>query len=142
MSKQFHSAILFGTFDGIHNGHRFLLRQALDFAEKVTVILAKDSVVYRLKGHQTEMSFSERENVLYKEFPGVIVRGGDEEEESWNSVRETNPDVLVTGYDQTELRIALQKSFPHIPLITVGDHKGTELHSSLLRKKSNANNQN
>ena len=44
-------AVLFGTFDGIHEGHKNLLSQASSIASHLYVVIPNDHVVTVLKGY-------------------------------------------------------------------------------------------
>ena len=44
--------LVFGTFDGIHKGHLSFLNQAKEHGDYLTVVVAKDSNVKKLKGHK------------------------------------------------------------------------------------------
>ena len=44
-----HHVALFGTFDGVHDGHRDLFRQARKYGGRLSVIIARDWTVRQLK---------------------------------------------------------------------------------------------
>lgn len=135
MSKKFHTAVLFGTFDILHGGHHFLLKNATEIAQNITVVVSPDAVVLKYKGQKPIQSMSDRVSYLKKAYPNFIVLEGDLEEGSWGSISKITTDVFILGYDQQMLKQALQESFPQVPQILIEPYKGDELHSSLLRKR-------
>jgi FAD synthetase len=87
-----------GTFDGLHLGHAFLLqfarRRGLALAKRqgrpgvhVSVVIARDESVRRIKGTPAQHSEQERRRLVV---PNNFVR----------SVRRVDPDLVVLGYDQ------------------------------------------
>ncbi len=47
--KQFDHVMTFGTFDIFHPGHVFYLSEAQKFADTMTVVIARDARVLRVK---------------------------------------------------------------------------------------------
>jgi|GEM_PF-7070934 glycerol-3-phosphate cytidylyltransferase-like family protein len=47
--KEFDHVMTFGTFDIFHPGHRFYLSEAQKFARKMTVVIARDARVLKIK---------------------------------------------------------------------------------------------
>lgn len=135
MYKQFHTVILFGTFDGLHQGHHFLLKKASELAETVYSIVAPDYVVYTFKGQNPLNSLSHRMSDIKKAYPSIVVREGDLTQGSWSCLSGIAIDAFVVGYDQDALKKELQKSFPQVPQIVIEAYRGDELHSSLIRKQ-------
>ena len=68
--------LLFGTFDHLHPGHAFVLSEAVRRGH-VTVIVARDGNVERIKGRAPSQPEEERARVLREAFPGVTVALGD-----------------------------------------------------------------
>ncbi len=90
--------MLFGTFDGLHDGHRFVLQEAQKRGD-VTVVVARDHNVERIKGRAPLQSETIRSSVIEKEFPNVrVVLGG--EDDFLEVIRAHAPDLIVLGYDQ------------------------------------------
>ena len=46
--------MVFGTFDGIHDGHRHFLREAKKQGEELIVAVSKDEVVQKLKNRKEQ----------------------------------------------------------------------------------------
>ena len=90
--------LLFGTFDGLHPGHRFVMDEALRRGD-VTVVVARDATVERLKGRTPIDGQEERMRALREAYPGVAVLLGDPQD-FLAPVRAARPDIIVLGYDQ------------------------------------------
>ena len=144
--------LVFGTFDGLHEGHLAFLRQARTGAdgtrtgtetgsEKVwlTAVVARDETVELLKGQRPIRSLNARMKEL-KDF-GLVdeVVAGDEKIGRWEVIGKHNPHVIVLGYDQNDLRTALLGHIRQYDLETevrvAEGHEPDQLHSSLLNKE-------
>ncbi len=135
MEKEIKKVLIFGVFDGIHDGHRFFITEAQKLGS-VTVALAQDSAVIEHKDKTPRQNHKVRTTALHAEFPTIKVVLGDKTQSSWNIVDTENPDIIAIGYDQKNLKEAIEKHLqnrlvkPNI--VTIRDHRGEELHSSLL----------
>ena len=90
--------LVFGTFDHLHPGHTFFLEEASKHGE-LTVVVAKDANVLRIKGRLAEESQAERMAALQSTFPNVrVVLGSDDD--FLSPVRTFQPDLICLGYDQ------------------------------------------
>jgi len=91
--------LCFGTFDGLHPGHLSFLKQAKKYGNYLTVVVARDENVKKIKGSYP--FYNEllrlrriRESKLVKEaILGKIFF-------SYDIIKEINPDVICVGYDQ------------------------------------------
>ncbi len=96
--------MIFGSFDGLHPGHEYLLTKAKEYGEELWVSLAQDDVIQRLKGRQPQYTFSQRrEALLHSGFVDEVVPG-DPVEGEYHCVLAQKPDVIAFGYDQDALR--------------------------------------
>ena len=130
--------MVFGVFDGIHDGHRALLKQAKDLDNYLIVVVAPDHIVNELKGHSPRHDLVKRCSEV-DSITGVDeVLVGDKHNGTWEVVKKHQPDVIALGYDQTALRANLElhlDEFCSKPAIVVLDaYKPSELHSSLINK--------
>ena len=128
--------LVFGTFDGIHDGHRFFLREAKKHGEELVVGVAKDGTVKKLKGALPNIPLHNRIKMLQAEGLADRAIPGDENIGNWEIVKREKPDVICLGYDQKELATKLVKDLPafgfSIEIVIIKDYKGGELHNSLL----------
>lgn len=94
-----------GTFDGIHAGHRAYLRAAKALGGTLTVIVARDATVVRLKGKRPRRTERQRLAAIAK-LPevdravlGLPVRTA-REGERFRLLLRLRPDIICLGYDQ------------------------------------------
>ena len=90
--------MIFGTFDTLHPGHEFVLKEA-GTRGVVTVIVARNVNVQRMKGHTPKQNESKRMAAIRKAYPGYDVQLGDSND-FLAPVRKTKPDLILLGYDQ------------------------------------------
>ena len=128
--------IVFGIFDGVHDGHRDFFRQATEVGEHLIVVVGKDGMAFRLKGRTPRHSESERlDRVAHEHWVSFAVLG-DEELSSYQILEELNPDAICLGYDQQELgedlRRWMKRRGKQIPTHHLKPYAPDRLHSSLL----------
>ena len=88
-----------GVFDIIHIGHAHFLNSAKKYGDKLTVIVANDETVRKMKGEPI-LSATRRSEVVLQLKPVdevVIGRTGDMLD---IIVEEIKPDVIALGFDQ------------------------------------------
>ncbi len=90
--------LVFGTFDHLHPGHRFLLNRAQERGE-LFVVVAHDATVKRVKGFYPDQNQSERKEAIECDYPMVKVLFGDRND-YLAPIREVEPDLILLGYDQ------------------------------------------
>ncbi len=103
------TVLVFGTFDGIHEGHRYFLREAKKNGWLI-VAVAKDSTVKLLKGHMPKTPLPNRIRALKNEKIADDIVPGDQEIGYWKIIKRISPDIVCLGYDQENLRTALERS--------------------------------
>jgi len=87
-----------GTFDLIHLGHIYYLKEAKKLGDKIIVVVATDKTVRKLK-HEPINPENIRLN-LVKELKIVDEAYLGYEDNMYEIVEEINPDVIAIGYDQ------------------------------------------
>lgn len=90
--------LLFGTFDRLHPGHRFVLTEAQKRGA-LTIIIARDVTVQQHKGKLPVQSEEERMAAVSRAVPSASVLLGDRDD-YLRPVREHTPDLILLGYDQ------------------------------------------
>ena len=115
--------MVFGVFDGLHEGHKHFLKKALEQGELI-VVVARDLVVQQLKNKTPKISENERmaavRNFLRPAkpwrsgVPEATVVLGDEVQGSYEVVKTHQPDMICLGYDQHRLDEDLQRSHHEI----------------------------
>lgn len=137
MSMENEKIMVFGVFDNLHDGHRFLLENALKYGSNLYIVVTPTKTVQILKNKLPSYSIKERINALAKEYPNAQVIEGDTELGVWTPIEKYQPTKIICGYDQTDLYNELKKiqakyTFELIKIES--DHKGSELHSRIINK--------
>lgn len=92
--------IAFGTFDIVHPGHLFFLKEAKKLGDFLVVVIARDQTVARLKKHPTKNNETARlSQVTSFGVADKVVLGSLTD--IFEVVRQENPDIVALGYDQT-----------------------------------------
>ena len=95
--------MVFGVFDGFHQGHEVFLREAKKLGDHLIAVVAQDHIVRHMTGADPSANLSERFEEI-EHFDGVDeVVIGDFELAIWKTVERYKPDVVVFGKDQTLL---------------------------------------
>lgn len=130
--------LLFGSFDGIHPGHEYLINQALLYGSKIVLVVAQDDIITAIKKRPPENNLSVRMLKLSEQFPKAIVVPGDAQQGMWSVIKDYRPETVVVGYDQNKLRDALEKIKDeyHFDLKMAPSFFPEKYKSSLLRKKN------
>jgi FAD synthetase len=136
----FKTVVIFGTFDGIHEGHREFIRQARKQGEKLVAIIARDEAVKKLKRKTPINDELERLNAVLNMEDIDLVFLGDPEQGTYNILREVNPDIIFLGYDQQDLHNDIVEkiknvALPKIELIFGKPYQPELFHSSILNNK-------
>jgi FAD synthetase len=140
-----------GTFDGLHLGHTFLLdfarRRGLRLAKQlgrtgvfVTVVVARDESVHRLKGRLPLHNERERRRLVQAlravDTTFIGYRG-----DFLRSVRRARPDLIVLGYDQagsweeTLRNAGVAALIVRCPAYDAGRLKSSRLRADLTRRE-------
>ena len=130
--------LVFGVFDGLHEGHKFLLREALKCGDKLIVALTPDKLVLKSKRHLPKLNFEERVGHLKNTDAVSDVVVGDAQFSSWHILDRVKPDVIVLGYDQKGLEKDLVRHLEarkiNIKIIVAAPFGPDKYHSSLINK--------
>lgn len=102
-------ALVFGVFDGFHEGHVFFLKEALKRTDELLVVVASDAAVQKLKGKTPRASFTERARAVSDFDVRIRVLTGDDEQGSWRVLTNAQPDLVFLGYDQTAIADELKR---------------------------------
>lgn len=102
--------LVFGTFDLLHQGHRFVLTEAAKRG-KLTVVVARDRNVRSIKGRYPVHDEEERASLVRGVVPAADVVLGDADD-FLAPVRALDPDLILLGYDQDFPPGVTQKDLP------------------------------
>lgn len=129
--------LVFGTFDGIHGGHIYFLKEAKKLG-KLFISVASDESIIKRKQHIPERKESYRMKDVRELKIAENVSIGDRMLGKWSEIKKIKPDIIVLGYDQKELGLALKKDKKNIGVNFVikkmKSFKPKEMHSSLINK--------
>lgn len=134
------TVVIFGVFDGIHEGHLSFIKDAKKEGNRLVAIVARDGMVKELKGKLPKYNEVDRINSLL-EVPDVdLVLLGDPKKETYNTLKEVIPDVVYLGYDQNELKENIEMvikngKLPEMEILCGNPHKPEIFHSSILNKE-------
>ncbi len=100
--------LVFGTFDGLHTGHHFILRQAKVRGTELVVAVARDKHVQELKNKTPQHRERVRLEAIQK-LPFVDeALLSDETLGSFEIINTVHPDLIVLGHDQIALEESLR----------------------------------
>ncbi len=128
--------MVFGVFDGIHEGHSHFFREAKEFGGHLTAVVAPDEVVKILKGRRPNRNIAERiaHIEMQDDVDGAVV--GDFEMGSWDIVKKLRPDVVAVGYDQKNLKKSLENSLSDfnwpLEIETISAREPEKYHNSII----------
>ena len=122
--------LVFGTFDLLHPGHRFVLDAAAKRGD-VFVVVARDRTVERIKGRLPVHDEIERVSRVRTAAPAatVMLGSGNDFLEPVHAVR---PDLILLGYDQTLPPGVTESDLP-CPTERLGAFEPQKYKTSILR---------
>ncbi len=128
--------LVFGVFDGLHEGHKQFLKQAKACGEYLVVAVARDLVAEKLKGTYPRLPANVRmEHLRLSDYPDEVVLG-DAEPGSYQVFKKYRSDVVALGYDQQALKEDLEKRKNEFnwefEIKVMNPHEPGKYHSSIL----------
>jgi len=95
--------VVFGIFDGVHEGHRDFFRQARAHGDELVVVVGRDEASMHLKNKKPRHSQEERLRLVRQEQEVKDAVLGDEVQSRYDVLEQLDPDVICLGYDQDAL---------------------------------------
>jgi len=119
-----------GTFDLLHMGHIYYLKEAKKLGDKLAVVVATDSTVRNLK-HEPINPEKIRLNLI-KEIKVVDEAYLGREDDMYEIVKEIKPDIIALGYDQlhdeNNIKSELKKRKIDSKVVRISEYKeGSDL---------------
>lgn len=108
-------AMVFGTFDIFHKGHKDFFRQAKEYGEYLIVVIARDENVLEAKGRLPQNNEIVRQTTISDNQLADIVVLGDLDDK-YKMIQEYKPDVICLGYDQKVLLKELKEKLAEFNL--------------------------
>ena len=103
-------ALIFGSFDGLHSGHREFISYARRVGEELFIALTPDELYYELHGRLPRYDFDLRKEILLSESIADQVIKGDHEQNTWHVISIYKPDVIILGVNNSEIFLALNRA--------------------------------
>ena len=132
------TVMIFGVFDGVHEGHRFLFQEAKKSGDYLIAVVAPDEAVKALKGKTPRMNLGQRLEALLKEDFADEIVAGDAISGIWEVIKTYKPDIVALGYDQQSLKESLESRIgdfdPQPKIVVIEPFEPEKYHSSLLEK--------
>lgn len=128
--------LVFGTFDLLHEGHRFVFAEAAKRGD-LHVVVARDANVATIKGRFPVHDEETRAANVRAAAPGATVLLGDGAD-FLAPVRAVRPDLIVLGYDQTLPPGVRENDLP-CPVERLPAFEPDTYKSSLIRDKKTHN---
>jgi FAD synthetase len=113
-----------GTFDLIHMGHIYYLREAKKLGDKLVTVVARDSTVRKMK-HEPVTPEDMRLGII-KELKMVDKAILGHEDDIYATVEEIKPDIIALGYDQIHDEKIIQQEL-----------KKRHIHAKVVRLQNN-----
>ena len=119
--------LAFGTFDGLHNGHKYFLLEAKKLGDHLIVGVARDKHVRQLKQKTSRENQDERLRQVTNFSPVDEAQLCDETLGNYEIVSNVRPDFVAIGHDQELLKQSLsawiqEQNLP-IELISVDEYE-------------------
>ena len=115
-----------GTFDLLHLGHIYYLKEAKKLGDTLAVVVATDSTVRKLK-HEPVNPEKIRLNLI-KELKVVDEAYLGHEDDMYEIVEEVNPDIIALGFDQlhdeNKIKSELKKRKINTRVVRLSEFKG------------------
>jgi|SRR3989344_6954780 len=131
--------LVFGTFDGLHKGHRNFFKQAKKYGDYLVVVVGRDSTVQKTKNRLPKFSEQERLKAVQQDLHVSEARLGNEGNDPYKVIEEVNPDIICLGYDQThfvdKLELKIKEMGLSIEVKRLKAFKPEKYHSSIINIK-------
>ncbi len=93
------TVMVFGTFDGIHEGHIHFFREARKYGNRLVAVVALDRTVREVKGRMPLRPQEQRLKEV-SSLPEVDEAVLGCEDDKFRVIEEFRPDVICLGHDQ------------------------------------------
>jgi cytidyltransferase-like protein len=129
--------MLFGSFDGLHQGHEFIINKAKEIGKNLFVVVAQDITILNIKSRSPVSNIKTRIHQLSEIYSEITILPGDNVLGTWSPIKKYQPHIIVVGYDQNGLKNALEKiqDIYDFQIVQLGSFHPNKYKSSLLRKK-------
>ena len=128
--KKDNIVMAFGTFDLLHEGHKFFLNEARKHGD-LTVIIARDERVRELKGRYPH----ENENMRLEKIKNIGLKNVflGHETNVYHFIDVIKPDIICLGYDQSFFVDKLIETYPNVKIVRLKPYKEDIFKSCKIR---------
>ncbi len=109
--------MVFGTYDLLHKGHEFFLKQAKKYGDELIVVVGRDSNVMKIK---KRAPIDDEKNRLKRikslDYVDKAVLGNLRDK--YAVIKKIRPDIIVIGYDQDSFTESLDGKLEEFGLKT------------------------
>lgn len=121
----------FGTFDLLHKGHIHYLKESKKLGEHLTVVVARDENVKKIKNKTPiENQILRILNLRKLDFINEVILGS--KIDFFKVIKENNPDIIALGYDQKAPLQKLKSEFANIKIQRIKPYKPHIYKSSII----------
>ena len=117
-----------GTFDLLHLGHIYYLKEAKKLGDKLVTVVARDSTVRKLK-HEPVTPEDMRLNII-KELRMVDEAVLGHKDDIYATVEDIKPDIIALGFDQVhdekKIKLELKKRNINVKVSRLSKYSGME----------------
>ena len=129
--------LVFGSFDLLHEGHKHFFFFVKKIGDSLYVVVARDSSIKNLKGHESKFNEDERvEHIKKLEIVDEVRLGY--EGDKWEVIEEIKPDIIALGYDQDSYTKGLEKGMLDrklkVKIVRLESYMPEKYKSSLIKK--------
>lgn len=108
--------LVFGTFDGLHEGHKDFFRQAKEQGDYLIVVVGRDSTIQKTKNKLPKFSEQERLKAVQDSGLADEVILGNEGNNPYKVIGGVRPRIICLGYDQTHFTEKLEEKIKEFGL--------------------------
>lgn len=134
--------LTFGTFDHLHEGHKYFLQTAKKYGNELITIIALDETVKKVKGFYPDHNQDERRQAVENlKISNTVALGNPGDK--YQVIADYKPDIICLGYDQIAFTESLNEILRDLHLNTkivrIESHFPEKFKSSYLRKSNESN---
>lgn len=128
--------MVFGSFDYVHAGHSYFLKEAKKYGSLV-VVIARDVTIKKVKGRMPRFGEEERKKAIKDlGIADKVILGS--EGDKYNVIEDEKPNIICLGYDQKafvdNLSEELKKRDVSAKIVRIGAYHPEKYKSSLLKR--------
>lgn len=129
--------LAFGTFDIIHPGHIYYLKKAKGLGDFLTVIIARDKNVEKIKGLPVNNEDVRLKNIKKLDFVDEVILG--DLNDPYKNLVQIMPDIIALGYDQIRFTNNLEEKLidiglKNVKIIRIDPYMPDKYKSSIIKR--------